>query len=207
MQIRALSDPRLAIRLPVAKQDPSGRLLAIDFEASCLPRDGRSFPLEVALADGTGFVRSWLIRPDARWDDWHWSAEAERLHGLDRATVDALGRPVADVLAELAMAASGARVIADSTLDADWLATLAEAAGARPPFRVGHIVPLMDELGTTAAEAARAEARAGRLGLARHRAADDAQRLAVVIDSLAAAARNRRCGAAAASEPQLCDAA
>jgi DNA polymerase III epsilon subunit-like protein len=195
------TDPALAVRLPAARRpgaDDGTRMLAIDFEASCLPRDGRSFPIEVALADGRGFVRSWLIAPDARWADWHWSAEAERLHGLDREMVETHGRPAADVLAELAIAASGAHVIADSTLDADWLATLADAAGVRPPFRVGHIVPLMDELGTTAAEAAHAEMLAAGLGLARHRAADDAQRLAVLMRSLVASARDRRASTARA---------
>ena len=55
--------------------------MAIDFEASCLPRHGRSFPIEVGIAGG-GIARSWIIRPHAAWAGWDWTAEAEALHGL-----------------------------------------------------------------------------------------------------------------------------
>nr|MEC6700676.1 hypothetical protein [Sphingobium sp. SJ10-10] len=42
--------------------------VTIDFEVSCLPHHGRSFPIEVGIADSQG-SRAWLIRPAiyARW--------------------------------------------------------------------------------------------------------------------------------------------
>ena len=39
-------------------------IIAIDFEASCLPRHGRSYPIEVGVA-GDGIERSWIIAPSA----------------------------------------------------------------------------------------------------------------------------------------------
>src|SRR3546814_5436437 len=62
-------------------------ILTIDFEASCLPRHGLSYPIEVGIAR-EGKARSWLIRPHDDWAGWHWSAEAEALHGLDRDRVE-----------------------------------------------------------------------------------------------------------------------
>ena len=54
-------------------------LVTIDFEASCLPRDGRSYPIEVGVADMAGWSRAWLIRPEAEWRGWTWWAEAQAL--------------------------------------------------------------------------------------------------------------------------------
>ena len=33
-------------------------LIALDFEASCLPRHGRSYPIEIGIADEHGLIRS-----------------------------------------------------------------------------------------------------------------------------------------------------
>ena len=76
-------------------------VITIDFEASCLPRHGLSYPIEVGIAR-KGQARSWLIRPHDDWAGWHWSAEAEALHGLSRDRVEREGLPVETVLAELA---------------------------------------------------------------------------------------------------------
>ena len=184
----------IAANRPGLQPQLRGRLLAIDFEASCLPRDGRSYPIEVGVADSDGRRRSWLIRPAPEWADWHWSAEAEALHGISRQRLAAAGLPPVRVLAELGSSVSGGRIFADSTLDDDWLRTLARAAGVRPPFRVGHFATLLDELGTTPAEMAEAEAAAAAADLRPHRAADDAARLGLMIGALAAAA-GRRAGA------------
>ena len=159
----------------------------IDFEASCLPRHGRSFPIEVAIAAG-GSARSWLIRPHESWADWDWTAEAQALHGLSRARVTAEGLPVETVLAELTEAAGDARIIADSPIDQYWLDCLARAAGRTAPFRIDHVAPFFDEQGADAARIAAAVARADALGLVRHRAAADALWLGAVIDGLAAPA-------------------
>ena len=51
-------------------------ILAVDFEASCLPRHGRSYPIEVGIANENGTARSWLIRPAVLWEGWTWTEEA-----------------------------------------------------------------------------------------------------------------------------------
>jgi hypothetical protein len=100
-------------------------ILTLDFEASCLPKHGRSFPIEVGISDLRGVSRSWLIQPHDSWRTWAWTAEAERLHGLDRGQLEREGLPADQVLAALAGAVDGAYVVADCDLDADWLKTLA----------------------------------------------------------------------------------
>lgn len=155
----------------------------IDFEASCLPRHGKSFPIEVAIA-AEGSARRWLIRPHESWADWDWTAEAEALHGLSRVRVMAEGLPVETVLAELTAAAGDAQIVSDSPIDQYWLDCLARAAGRPSPFRIDHVATLFDERGADSARIAAAVARADSLGLVRHRAAADALWLGAVIDGL-----------------------
>lgn len=155
-------------------------ILAIDFEASCLPRHGRSFPIEVGVA-GPDIRHSWLIRPSGDWSGWDWTAEAEALHGLTRAQVERDGQPVETVLAQLATVVAGRRVVADSLIDQYWLETLAAAARATLPFTIDHIAQILDErnVGETAIVAA--VAFADLRYPVRHRAACDAQWLYAVL--------------------------
>ncbi|WP_298395372.1 hypothetical protein [Sphingobium sp.] len=157
--------------------------MTIDFEASCLPRHGRSFPIEVGIA-GDGIARSWLIRPHADWADWDWTAEAEALHGLSRERIAQEGQPAFVVLAELTAAATGHRVIADSLIDQYWLDTLAAVAGTTAPFRIEHVASLFDEQGADERRIADAVAYADGQGALRHRAAGDALWLSGVIARL-----------------------
>ncbi|MDO7834826.1 hypothetical protein Q4610_07175 [Sphingobium sp. HBC34] len=161
-------------------------ILTIDFEASCLPRHGRSFPIEVGIA-GDGVSRNWLIRPHESWAGWDWTAEAQALHGLSHDRIVREGQPAGTVLAELAAAAAGRRVIADSLLDQYWLDTLAQAAGMPSPFRIDHVATLFDEQAADAARIAAAVAYADAQGAVRHRAAGDALWLAAVVSHLGAA--------------------
>ena len=158
-------------------------IITIDFEASCLPRHGRSFPIEVGVA-GEGIARSWLIRPHASWFGWDWTREAEALHGLSRARIEAEGLPAEVVLAELAAATRGRRVIADSLIDQYWLDTLAQAAGSATPFRIEHVATLFDEHGVDEAQIAAAVDHADNGGAVRHRAAGDALWLAALVAHL-----------------------
>lgn len=160
-------------------------LLAIDFEASCLPRHGRSYPIEVGVADGAGWSRSWLIRPDSRWDGWTWTAEAEALHGIDRGRLIREGRPARDVMIALNAAASAHRVLADHDLDRQWLATLADAAGIPAEFRIGHVGELLDEWRPAPSTLEHAVAVADALVPVRHRAAPDALWLATMAKAIA----------------------
>ena len=90
----------------------------IDFEASCLPEYGRSFPIEVAIARTDGQSRAWLIHPFPQWLDWDWSPEAERLHGISRELLEHKGLPPGHVLAEMADFAQHCAVFADADVDA-----------------------------------------------------------------------------------------
>jgi hypothetical protein len=158
-------------------------MFAIDFEASCLPRHGRSFPIEVGLAGRYG-ARSWLIRPHSDWAGWDWTAEAELLHGLSLAQIEREGLPVPIVLAQLADAVGGRRVVADSLIDPYWLDTLAAAAGQAAPFAIDHVATLMDERQVDEAQISAAVEIADRRCPTRHRAGSDALWLASVMAQL-----------------------
>ncbi len=158
--------------------------LFLDFEASCLPCDGRSFPIEVALADGHGYVRSWLIRPAPQWADWRWTEEAERLHGISRARIAREGEEAATVMAALNALCAGRAVYADHDFDRRWLATLAEAAGVPAAFRLHHISEWIDPRQPSDSALLSALAVADRKIAHRHRAAWDAQWLAALALAL-----------------------
>jgi hypothetical protein len=167
-------------------------IITIDFEASCLPCHGRSFPIEVGIASADGRARSWLIRPHDNWAGWDWTDEAQSLHGLTREQLDRDGLPVDRVIGELTAAVGDTRVIADSYLDATWLGTLADAAGTGPPISIGHIEEVIDQLGAADADIARAQALANARSVLRHRAGGDAQWLAAFITALATTVEDRQ---------------
>jgi hypothetical protein len=165
--------------------DP-GLLAAIDFEASCLPSYGRSFPLEVGLSRvGTGETSSWLIKPIDAWLDWDWDPAAERIHGITLADALERGRPPLDVLRELADMARSMGVVADSSLDAVWLGVLADAAQRGAPFRVQAVGPVLQDLAEDPAAIEVATAVAASRYPHLHRAGPDARHLAEVIRVLA----------------------
>ncbi len=161
-------------------------IVTIDFEASCLPRHGRSYPIEVGIADGRETM-SWLIRPDARWSGWDWTDEAQALHGLSLEALWTLGQPADIVMRELMAAVGGRRLVADSGLDQYWLDTLAVAAGREEVPRIGHVMMLLDEWAVTGNQVALARAHADREQGALHRAGADARWLALVVQQLAIA--------------------
>lgn len=159
-------------------------ILTIDFEASCLPRHGLSYPIEVGIA-GDGKAQSWLIRPHDDWAGWHWSAEAEGLHGLSLDQVNRDGLAVETVLAELVAAVAGHRLVADSVIDQYWLETLADAAGQATPFMIDHVSLLLDEHGAGERRIMEAVALADARYPQRHRAASDALWLSSLLDHIA----------------------
>ncbi|MGV3770811.1 MAG: hypothetical protein ACO1NM_12345 [Sphingobium phenoxybenzoativorans] len=163
------------------------RIAIVDFEASCLPEDGESYPIEVALVQVGGPAKSWLIRPAQKWQYWDWSCEAEKLHGISRDLLIRKGVPAQQVLTELAQAAQGCRVFADSDLDAYWLETLAEACRRPPPFPILYLGELFQEMRTTTSAIERAEAIATVRLPQQHIACKDARRLALAVELLAAA--------------------
>ena len=153
-------------------------MFAIDFEASCLPRHGRSFPIEVGIASQSGWTRSWLIRPEPDWASWTWNEGAERLHGISRAQLFADGRSVTAVMAELNAALTGCHVIADHDLDRYWLGTLATAARVPSRFGIEHIASVIEEYRPSRAMIDFAKAEADWQVPTRHRAGPDALWLA-----------------------------
>jgi hypothetical protein len=158
---------------------------AIDFEASCLPRHGRSYPIEVGIACAH-FSHNWIIRPHDSWAGWDWTQEAQSLHGLTHDRILAQGLPVDVVLAQLTQAIGNNRVVADSLIDQYWLDTLAQAAGAPRPFRIDHVSLVIDESRAGEGAIRAAVDLADQRHPIRHRARDDARWLSAVVECLLA---------------------
>ena len=166
---------------------PLHRLVNLDFEGSCYPSEGKSFPIEVAacrLSDGE--ARAWLIRPHADWEDWTWNPQAEAVHGLSRDRLEREGVEPRRVLVELTGFVAGLEPVSDSESDAHWLKVLADAAGLEPPFEIGssaHVLKLMGIDGQTQDHPLWQEA--DRLATERHprahRAEPDARRGAEIL--------------------------
>jgi hypothetical protein len=159
----------------------------IDFEASCLPNFGLSYPIEVAVAQVGGGSKSWLIKPAPMWFYWDWSKDAEALHGISPAMLKAKGTAVLQVLDELAHWVDGCRVFADSDLDSYWLEALAEACGRPSPFPILYLGELFAEMATNSAAIAHAEGEALTRLPHEHIARHDARRLAITVELLSAA--------------------
>lgn len=160
----------------------------IDFEASCLPEYGRSFPIEVAIARMDGRNHGWLIRRDPAWEQWDWSPEAEALHGISRDKLVRDGLPPAQVVAEMAEFVRDCRVYADADLDQYWLEVLCQAAGAKLPFPVRYLGELMQKRGYTRPQVVAALEEASRRLPNEHLAREDAKRLALTVKLLFEAA-------------------
>ncbi|MDB5687233.1 MAG: hypothetical protein JWR77_1822 [Rhizorhabdus sp.] len=166
-------------------------IVAIDFEASCLPRHGRSFPIEVGIAGDGLSSRSWLIRPHADWAGWTWTATAEAVHGLSLDRLYRDGLPAEAVAADLIEAIGDRRLIADSLLDGIWMETLMGVAGmATPP--IAHVRELFEELDARDADIVIAQAAMAARPFRRHCAGEDARWLAAMIAEVEAAARQRQ---------------
>lgn len=160
--------------------------VTIDFEASCLPRHGASFPIELGVSGPQG-TRSWLIRPHEAWHDWDWTQEAFEVHGITRAQLEQEGLAPAEVLAQALEAIGPARVIADSRIDAQWWATLSAAAPgviAAGAMRIEHVDVVFDEIGATHQQIMEAQRHADLLCPERHRAGADALWLRLLLDRL-----------------------
>lgn len=163
---------------------------AIDFEASCLPQHGRSYPIEVGVSEDGQTARSWLIRPHSAWDSWSWTEEAERLHGLTQCQLWRDGLPAELVAAELSDMIAGTRVIADSRIDAYWLDTLYAAVAKPRPVTITCVSEILGDLHLTSADIIAAEARVDARTFERHRAGEDARWLAALLIELGIAERS-----------------
>jgi hypothetical protein len=156
----------------------------IDFEASCLPEYGQSYPIEVAVARVDGTSRTWLIRPAEAWRYWDWSPEAEALHGISQDLIAREGLAPERVLAELTEFVGECIVYADADLDAYWLEVLAQAATTNPKFPVRYLGEYLLERGYTREQVVAALAQARERMPTLHIARDDARRLALTVKLL-----------------------
>ncbi len=149
------------------------RVCTLDIEASGFGRHG--YPIEVGFvhADGRSFCT--LIQPAPLWT--HWDPSAEQVHGITRATLERHGKPVRVVARLLNEALAGCVAYSDAWgHDYPWLARLYDEAGLAPAFRLESAARLLDD--SSLPELARLQREAlAAMGLARHRASNDARAL------------------------------
>ena len=107
-------------------------MLFVDCEASSLNDD--SFPIEIAWVDQTGRGESHLICPPAYWRDW--SAQAEQLHCISYAMLQARGEPVTMVADRVIEVCKGQTLVSDNpTWDEQWIGRLLATVAHDPlPF-------------------------------------------------------------------------
>ncbi|TCM18624.1 hypothetical protein EDF56_104154 [Novosphingobium sp. PhB165] len=153
----------------------------IDFEASCLPEYGQSYPIEVAIARIDGESRAWMIRPLDAWKHWDWSEEAEALHGISRAMLELDGLPARQVLAEVIEFVDGCSVYSDAELDEYWLEVLCQTLGTALPFPIRYLGEWMMDRGYTRPQVVAALEEAKQRLPKEHLAREDAKRLAMVV--------------------------
>ena len=140
----------------------------LDFEASSLEKGG--FPVEVGWVLEDGTEEAHLIRPAPDWRVW--SAEAEAIHRLTRARLEAEGETPEAVAARMMEVLSGQEILASApSWDGQWLSRLLRAGGLpRHALRLGD---------TDAAEAAEADRILREAGLA---AADRTGQVRRILD-------------------------
>jgi hypothetical protein len=116
----------------------------VDFEASSLQPG--SYPIEVAWVDENGQGESYLIHPAPEWlsyGDPYWSAESQRVHGIDQQALVREGMPYRAVAkwAVRALASPGTMACSDQPLsDGMWLARLLSAAGLDVVVRLQDVM-------------------------------------------------------------------
>ena len=159
--------------------------LWIDVEASGFGPE--SYPIEVGWCDIAGNAESVLIRPAPGWT--FWSQEAEGVHGISRAQLEAEGVEPAEAVARIVAATMTAdepragrlaprRVVFSDAPEFDgvWLARLFRVAGSDLPFGLEGSMELVTALATRlGVDSVAADIQAQREAPVTHRAADDAR--------------------------------
>jgi len=101
-------------------------LAFLDFEASSL--GDNSYPIEVGWVWADGRGEAHLIRPAPRWTDW--DMQAQKIHGIPRAELEAKGEDHAAVAARMIDVLTGHELCASApSWDGKWLSALLRAAG------------------------------------------------------------------------------
>lgn len=160
-----------------ATEAPADAPCVLDMEASGFGRN--SYPVEVGVALPDGRALCTLIRPQPEWT--HWDDSAQHLHGISRETALLHGRSARAVAELLNRELAGRTVYTDAWAhDYAWLATLFEAAGLRPAFKLEHVRMLLDEEQTSSFDEA-LRAVGEELHVTRHRASNDARTLQLAV--------------------------
>jgi hypothetical protein len=116
--------------------------IIIDVEASGF--GGMSYPIEVGVAmdDDTQYCS--LILPAPEWE--HWDSDAEKVHQIDRDTLEAHGKPMQEVAANLNELLEGKTLYSDGwVVDKPWLTTLFHKAQMPMSFSVSPLEMILSE--------------------------------------------------------------
>lgn len=143
----------------------------IDFEASSLDLVA-SYPIEVGVCMGDGYIDSWLIRPYILWQDW--SESAQQVHGITQEVLLEEGLEISQVTERLDRLLPPVVYCDAWTFDSFWLHRLYRAIGKRPCFQLESVSTLLNRE-QCASWAEIRQAVIEDLGVTTHRAANDAQ--------------------------------
>ena len=142
----------------------------IDIEASGFGAE--SYPIEVGVALEDGSTRCYLVLPREDWT--YWDEEAERVHRIPRDILEAHGRPLEEVAAELNSFIGGADTFSDGwEVDKPWISQLFYAAGLFPSFRLSALDYILSDKQMQRWHATKDQVLA-EMQLKRHRASFDA---------------------------------
>ena len=153
------------------RQEPLQLPTVLDVEASGFGRN--SYPIEVGFVLPDGHAYCALVRPQPDWT--HWDAQAEQLHHIPRALLEARGLPAQEVAHVLNTRLAGQTVYSDGWAnDYSWLGTLFDAAHMSPRFRLENLRALLSEDEADHWHSVKALV-TGERGPHRHRASSDAR--------------------------------
>lgn len=116
--------------------------IIIDVEASGF--GAGSYPIEVGVAMPAGADFCRLIRPISAWT--HWDADFEKVHGIERETLQSHGRPVCEVAAQLNELLEDSIVYSDGWgYDQTWLSLLFHHANIEQSFILEPLTAIMSD--------------------------------------------------------------
>lgn len=152
----------------------------LDVEASGFGRN--SYPIEIGFVLPDGHTYCTLVRPEPHWS--HWDPHAEGLHHISRHLIETRGLAASEVAHMLNARLAGQTVYSDGWAnDYTWIATLFEAAGMSPRFRLENLRALLSEHEAEHWHSIKAQVNAER-GPHRHRASSDARVLQLTLQRL-----------------------
>ena len=143
----------------------------IDVEASGF--GSTSYPIEVGLVLPDGRSYCSLIAPAPNWQ--YWDESAQKVHGVERATLVEQGRPAGEVASDVNTLLHGMTVYCDSWYhDFTWLSRLFDAGDSSQAFQLEDIRSLLTQKEADNWQATKTRI-IDELKLDRHRASNDAK--------------------------------